>query len=770
MIELKNGKVVCKQKPVSLEKQSETLQEIVKFRDMLEKRIEAKRKPILDIPDEYKPVIAKLAHESDKGATPLAKHIRQQLLPAQDEEDEEKSKEVGAALPQSAVELSITAILDRNNYGLDAPTGSKLPTSLAVWRWEVKQQYLDWLPKAAREKAESRLEERKQAKQALLIIFDALPQSEKDALFTPTKGGNDSKKIKDSNKLPVNATPEPSDKAKSESKPAESAKKLGKKKAADPENDQADTPAPKPKKPVDPEKAAREKERLEKKAAKAEKEQKAIEAKNKSRTIMTSFFKPKIAASSTPSPSKIASASSSQSEFDRVFKPFVLKKDSVLAPINWFRESKNRKHPNGAEIIVIDDDGSVSDIEMVDNAQLNPEKLSRMSGRQRLENLLSSLPLASDPRRLPRRRIPSGYKVFHPTSVRDVVAQLSEAEVTGDDALVRVLLATLRDRKAYPAKVFIFHEDARPGFFGTWTRSSKVIGPRTPLARDPLTLDYGYDSGEEWEEEPVGDDVADDDDDDDGNDEDRDSDADSWLVDDDEEVEVDVRDLDSLDAPDIFDLPLPPPPKRKAEDGEKKGSKKRKVVVPLVAFSKGPCWEDTIGSCTYEPFNQYRIQLFNDTPFPIDPFTYVSTCVEDFRDFRASVNKSTAATATGGDGFVIPSLPPRLNGAMPVSSDAASSSSTTTTPQPPKKQLKHPFPDVHLPVLVNKVLQSDTGSLVLLIELIYEELKANKVTKAAVEVKVREVCEKVQKKWTVKAAYMSFSAPSSNGIAPQVSS
>lgn len=105
----------------------------------------------------------------------------------------------------------------------------------------------------------------------------------------------------------------------------------------------------------------KEKERLEKKAAKAEKEKKEKEAQNKSRSLMAGFFnKPK--ANSHESPvakepdnvvvSRVAGSSSSQSAFEKTFKPFVVKKDAEVAHINWFlRKNKAR------EVIVIDDDG-----------------------------------------------------------------------------------------------------------------------------------------------------------------------------------------------------------------------------------------------------------------------------------------------------------------------------------------------------------------------------------------------------------------------------
>jgi hypothetical protein len=70
---------------------------------------------------------------------------------------------VSASLPLSVVEAAIRSILSRNNYGLDPPQGGgKLPASLYVWRWEVKEEHRGWLPKAAREKADGRLAERVQ--------------------------------------------------------------------------------------------------------------------------------------------------------------------------------------------------------------------------------------------------------------------------------------------------------------------------------------------------------------------------------------------------------------------------------------------------------------------------------------------------------------------------------------------------------------------------------------------------------------------------------
>ena len=184
--------------------------------------------------------------------------------------------------------------------------------------------------------------------------------------------------------------------------------------------------------------------------------------------------------------------------------------------------------------------------------------------------------------------------------------ELAEAEVAGDISATRSLLDLLGDRVAIPAKVFIFHEDTRPGYFGTWTRISSTIRPRRPFARDVVVIDYSYDSGEEWEEENPGDadDVADDnDDDDDEGDPGDDSDADSWLVNDDDDVEA-VVPVDGADTP--------PLPKRRSEGASGAGSSyKKRRVVPLVPFVKGPVWEPSITKTVEEVFTPFRVQFFN---------------------------------------------------------------------------------------------------------------------------------------------------------------
>jgi chromatin assembly factor 1 subunit A len=189
------------------------------------------------------------------------------------------------------------------------------------------------------------------------------------------------------------------------------------------------------------------------------------------------------------------------------------------------------------------------------------------------------------------------------------MSQLTEAEVVGDISCVRSHSNELNSLTVFPRKVLIFREDFRPGYFGTWTRNSATIGPRCPFAKDLAVFDYGYDSAEEWEEEGEADDVVDDGEEEDGEIDDPDSDLDSWLVDDDDDVQPPSHESSPpLSLPEFH---VSPPPKRKSDGEERKLGKKRKVVVPLLPFAKGPCWETPVTWCENDLFRPYQIRLFN---------------------------------------------------------------------------------------------------------------------------------------------------------------
>ncbi|KAG2365759.1 hypothetical protein BDR07DRAFT_1607316 [Suillus spraguei] len=742
LAELKNGKVIFKQKPISFEKSSEAMQEIVKFREMIEQRIQRQDPPLTAIPDEHKPLIVKLAQESEKGITPLAKHIRSELLPSFDEDDESSRERISVALPLLVVEHAIQSLMVRTNYGLDGQLGYKLPSIVCVWRWEVRDDYRDWLPKSAKEKAETRIAERVQAKTDLRAVFESLPQDERDAILDPK--GTNKLPTKDINKPnpPSNATAEQADATELKDSTAQRDLSVS---ANEPENidSGSGTPKSRQRKATDAEKAAKVKEKEEKKAAKAEKEKKQKATQDKSRSLMANFFG-KAKAPPRESPSKpVCGTSNSESDFQKTFKPFVLKKDTEMAPVNWFLKPSKptwKQETSGfshADAIVVDDtqDSKMNEIDVF--VYRTPAfNYTEANAQERLQDVIRSL------RHLrltqPCDRSTSSFKSFSACNTKDIYSQLNDAEIAGDTSQVRYLSNSLKDRKMVPAKVLIFHEDARPGYYGSWTKNSRTVGPRSPFARDLLARDYGYDSGEEWEDEGTADaDNVDDDDDEEGGGEEGDSDLESWLVDDDEieEVVSDDRDL----SPSLLDIPLPPP-KRKAEPLSKQPEKKRKIVVPLVPYSKGPLWESVIGQCEYDSFKPYRIQLFNDTPYPIDPFTFVARTAEECQQPNYESK------------FSVPSLPDRLSGNNGVAQSSTSAAQALANKRAaPAPTPKTTFPDAHVPLLISKITTLATANLTFIVESVHQELRAHKVKKNAIEAKVREVAEKSKEKkiWVI---------------------
>lgn len=202
----------------------------------------------------------------------------------------------------------------------------------------------------------------------------------------------------------------------------------------------------------------------------------------------------------------------------------------------------------------------------------------------------------------------------------------------------------LKDRSKIPVKLLKFAEDVRPGYIGTffhftlliftqspkygeteyngkwtctgtWSKTSKVVTPRTPFGRDGALLNYDHDSEAEWEEEP---------DDPDAenvgsegelsNDELEDgatSEADSWLADDDEieyeagyDAEGDIVMMsadgrtpleDDDDDCVIVEGEKEKRERLKREKDKKKRleekQKKRRAAGPLLPLIKGPIWE-----------------------------------------------------------------------------------------------------------------------------------------------------------------------------------
>lgn len=438
-------------------------------------------------------------------------------------------------------------------------------------------------------------------------------------------------------------------------------------------------------------------------------------------------------------------------DFDRVFKPFALRKGVEVAPTNCYG---TREGVEENPIVVLDSGAPLSpspapvirsppvSLLGVVRISVSCSRFTNTTLQDRLQDIISSLPPPN----------PSGHQIqnsYFKDPVRTILNELAEAEVAGEISTTRSLLDLLGDRSVIPAKIFIFHEDTRPGYFGTWTRISSAIRPRRPFARDVVAIDYSYDSSEEWEEDSPGDadDVADDDDDDDELDAGEDSDIDSWLVDDNDDGDGDEGDVEAVSPVDEVDPA--PHSKRPLEGAGGAGTPyKKRRVVRLVPFVKGPIWDPAIVR-TPEMFAPFRLRFFNgmwlvaqpqarpliqglDNPCPMDPFTYVSPLG---MPTQAAISRT----------FLVPAIPERVQSA----SNVPQPSTPGVAKKHPKSQ-KFPFPEAHVPTLVAKINELATGSIILIVETLYQELKDHKVKKNSIEAKVKELAVKKGRIWVAK--------------------
>ena len=136
-----------------------------------------------------------------------------------------------------------------------------------------------------------------------------------------------------------------------------------------------------------------------------------------------------------------------------------------------------------------------------------------------------------------------------------------------------------------------------------------------------------------------------------------------------------------------------------------------------------------------------------DAPFGLDPFKYVAP--QD--DVLFPPHKGTVKP-----GFAVPALPTRLSGnGGGVSTDGTNADPTLNVNGNNKRPLLLPktaFPDAHMPFLIAKIKELDTGNLSFIVESVYKDLKNGtpSVKKNSIEAKVREVGEKDKKVWTIK--------------------
>ncbi|PLW17416.1 hypothetical protein PCANC_00880 [Puccinia coronata f. sp. avenae] len=623
VIELEKSKAILtiKQKPIEL---SEVSNQIKKSLVAVTEELEAASSSIHELSPSQNNLIACLVHESDRTLSELTNYVHSKLLPQSKlliDQDQDSQKPFDP-LPLSVIEDSIKQVAKRINY---APVHedldwlpSSLPKGFQIWRWECNDQDAV-IPSDLKDITRKRWAERQLIKPQALEILTGLDSSAREALLkklNPVK-----RKAKNNTDHPTTTPSRSTKESKSETPTLSQEIKSS---VQNSPNTPKNTPSQGAESKETGEKVLTEKELIKQQREQKRKEKEDAKlAAERQKQKMGSLLSGWITKVNSTHQSNQASTSSNQST--KTAKPA----DGIEITA-WFK--------NGVKQTV--NKASMSDFERTfrpfhvkPNAQLAPINRFRLPGESNLED--KECPPGKDP--TPKECLEQFLKSVHSTTpkkskqkimtIREIVNGIAESELTGCVEDTKKWRRALENRSVIPVKFLKFHEDVRPGYIGTWCKTSRLVSGRNPFGRDTCLLDYEYDSEADWNEEDAeGEDLEQNSDG--GNEEGGDgmsselgdSDEDGWLVGDDEDIEM-IDDGENEASNRMLDVQIDD--HQLAKQNKKiSGPTRRKIVGPLIPVVKGPIWEDTLGLVSASMFECFRIQMINDAPIGLNPFTY----------------------------------------------------------------------------------------------------------------------------------------------------
>ncbi|WWC68642.1 uncharacterized protein I206_102573 [Kwoniella pini CBS 10737] len=748
LVELKGRKLIFKQESSG---RKLPRRQLLNFEGWLLDEIEAGNK-ITDIPEEYHGLIVMAGHElTSSNESLFIKHLKSAL---------EITKGGQDPLPNETLTSLIPKLFALKQYGIvpadfsPSTSTAKVPAALQIRCWEATD-VAKHFSASQLEEVLARRREREQAREECERILNGLDDIEKLELIKGDKADkSQAKDVKEPERVAKADEVEQSpliSRRKSREGTANTVESRGR----------SASPTKKGKLTPEEEEAARLKreereakkaEVAEKKAAREKEQERRAAIVAKQAKTMMGFFKakppttPPISRASEAGPSNPKGSASpvkgGGSDYSRAFRPMNQRPHVHVAEINRWRSNRASMASNSLE------EEKGSNVEMWApqdflNDHLRKHRTRSRTSRSRLPRGLKTMPLGG--------------------SVAELYGTLEDAEDP------RAVLSQLKDRRRFPWKTLSFDQQARPPYCGTFTKKSVVVGPRTPFAQDPI-FDYSYDSSDDWVDDEGGEDVDDfgegepkeDEEDEEGSE--SEGEFDDWL-DDAEDIEFTPADGDisSLAEPEQARLPMKVV--KKSRDIAKK-------VVKLIPSWKGPIWEKSVGEEGSEGLEGYRIQLLNDTPQSVDPFTYNST--EPIQTFKTlftttaigiSLNVRCLLAAEPITVTPTPAPPaPEKPVSIPNSSSISSKPVYNTSPstngeiiaQNPARSRPPPkiaFPEEHLPELYQMIEGSKKIKPDLVSQL--RERFENIATKAAIEAKLKEVAVREGKtkdsQWKVKA-------------------
>ncbi|KAL6831156.1 chromatin assembly factor 1 subunit A domain-containing protein [Trichoderma sp. SZMC 28015] len=384
------------------------------------------------------------------------------------------------------------------------------------------------------------------------------------------------------------------------------------------------------------EKAARAKEKEEKrklkeeeekvKADKKRKKEEEAERKARSQKTLGSFFK----IPSTPkkpegedvakenSPAKASSSvveKQTVSEYSKMFKPFFVKENTLLAPMACQMDETTRE----AKSKILDDYIAGQSSESA------PPKFDPQEAFS-----FSSLPTPRGKLHQPVRHLmETAYKASQ------------DAGKSGSADSSKILAEFQAGLSKIPMKVIAFSQDVRPPYYGTVTFKPFALGKGSmqKLARKStgrrLPLDYDYDSEAEWQDEEEGEDL---------------------------DLEDEEEELDDEDDMDGF-----------LDDSEDVGLSRRVFADTLKPEITGPCFENQNRKGTDPALNGSKMEFIHEglnQLWDIDPF---STRYWEPEPSKVAKSKAPKAIKAENDAKAPPPAPTNAFAAL---GGAAGSTST----------------------------------------------------------------------------------------------
>ncbi|AAW42090.2 expressed protein [Cryptococcus deneoformans JEC21] len=711
LFELRNRKLLFKQ---ALPSRNLPRRRILNFQGYVLDEVEGGR-TINEIPEEHWALIAMAGNEmSSANEGSFVKQLKAALglEPA-----EQKS------LPNEVLTVISRKLFTLSHYGFfpsQFPNSVKIPSSLQIRCWEVNEPE-KWFPSEELEALRARRTERESLTEECFKLLQGMTDAQKielvggskDQKDTPSKSASTAEK----SALPkeIQDSPQSIFRVDESEGPDEDAASHGGSSPIKPGRTPEEIEADRLKKKQRDEKKAIW---AEKKAAKEREVKKKEEAMAKQAKAMSMFFKPKptcIAKKTTALPS-VSSSNQALSDYQKTFRPLPPKKYVKTAKVNeWIRIENGINHAAG--------DISGGKVEQWIN-----EGSPDVEGWSSQDFIKDHLKKHGHQMRHPRRNLPRGFKVAPiDGSVGELWAALQVAEEP------REVLDQLRDRRRFPWKTLAFDQQPRPPYSGTFTKKSLVVGPRTPFAQDPI-FDYSYDSGDEWQDDDEGEDVdnfggeknlEEEEEDEDEEDE---GEFDDWL-DDSEDVEA--------TQPDSMDVDDAPEPEKLSRNVKKLKEQPIKRIVKLVPNWKGPIWENRIGEKGTEGLESYRIQLLNDTPVSLNPFTFEST--DTPQQYKANYSTTVIGhnlnvrCLLSVETIVQKEQPGPITKLSPVT--AAAMSSPVPRSELPRR-VRSAFPSSHIPELY-RLIEGDNRYLKDMITFLREKFDGV-ATKVSIENELKE--------------------------------